>query len=194
MPLPCIFVVHAWSWATSDNLILLEIETAEKLRGKKPTESLCCGLSKSCALKQLYQQLFSFVAADKHGPAHTAGCAPLFMQTASCFQALEKMELLPCPAFSWRLQEETFTSLCVEGRLREMDSPVFPRGQESVRLRLPVTTPVLRPSFPGRPPVRSGGFLQPPSHVFSEVKPASSSLSLCFGLGLWVWSLLSLPC
>lgn len=99
MPLPCIFVVHAWSWATSDNLILLEIETAEKLRGKT-TESLCCGLSKSCALKQLYQQLFSFVAADKHGPAHTAGCAPLFMQTASCFQALEKMELLPCPAFS----------------------------------------------------------------------------------------------
>lgn len=34
LPLPCIFVVHAWSWAASDNLILIEIETAEKLRGK----------------------------------------------------------------------------------------------------------------------------------------------------------------
>lgn len=65
-----------------------------------------------------------------------------------------------------------------------MDSLVFPRGQESVRLRLPVTTPVLHPSFPGRPPVPSSGFLQPSSHMFSEAKPASSGLSLCFGLGL----------
>ena len=78
-----------------------------------------------------------------------------------------------------------FTSLCVEGRLREMDSSVFPRGQESVHLHLPVTTPMLCPSSPGRLPVPGGGFLQSASHVFSEVKPASSSL---FSL-LWSWSL-----
>jgi len=78
MSFPCIFIVHACNWATSDSLILLEIEMAEKLGGEKNRESLCCGLSKSCASKQLYQQLLNFVAGDKHSPAHTAGCATLF--------------------------------------------------------------------------------------------------------------------
>lgn len=80
-------------------------------------------------------------------------------------------------------EERTFTSLCAEGRLREMDSSVLPRGQESVRLCLLVTTPVLCPSSPETLPVPSSGFLQPPSHVLLEVKPVSSRL--------WLW--LSVP-
>lgn len=67
----CIFVVHAWSWATSDNLILLEVE---RFRGKKD------GIVVQWPLQeQRYQQLFNFAAEDRYTPAHTLGCATLFV-------------------------------------------------------------------------------------------------------------------
>lgn len=40
MLLPCIFVVHGWSWVTSDHLMLLEIEMAEKLIVLWPLQEL----------------------------------------------------------------------------------------------------------------------------------------------------------
>lgn len=73
-----------------------------------------------------------------------------------------------------------------------MGSSVFPNVQESIRIGLPMTTAMVCPSSPGRLPVSSSDSLWTRSHVFSEVKCASSSLSLCFVLRFCLWLWLSL--
>lgn len=100
------------------------------------------------------------------------------------------MELMPCPARFWRLQEETSSPLYTWGRLREEDNSVL---QEIICVSLPMATAMACPSSPQRLPVPSSDFLQTHSHVFSEVKWASSSPSLCFALSFCLWLWLSLP-
>lgn len=64
---PCLFRVSLCVPGVGQlQTILLEVELAERFRGKKGRIVVQWHLQ-----EQQYQQLFSFVAEDKHTPAHT---------------------------------------------------------------------------------------------------------------------------
>lgn len=98
---------------------------------------------------------------------------------------------MPC-LFLKAAEGDILPPLCL-GQCKQSGYSVFPDVQESICVSLPITTAMICLFSPGRLPVLSSDFLWTHSHVFSGVKCASSSLSLCFVLGFCLCLWLSLP-